>query len=149
MTSTPPNQTNCQISQCRKQLRRVTRAHPAGVLAHAHVTNVMQAVLDRPMLPGEFQQLMRVSAQAGQAGDRQHDFKRRYAIDCALACDAANLFSAGPAKPRRKLCQCFEGSCFQTAVAFILRCGRLQIVPPRHCLRRGKQARRTRPAAPV
>lgn len=144
-----PNQSYRQVAQRGKILRRMAGANPASVLSHAHVTNIMQPVLNRPVLAAERQQPLRIRSQTGQTGNRQHDFNRRFAFNRAFPRDAANLLNARPGKPRRKVCQRFDASHFDAAVAFVMRRGGLQVLTARHGLLRGKQARRTRPVSLV
>jgi hypothetical protein len=72
------------------------RGGTAGVLAAGHVADVMQAVLDAPMVARQLQQAGGGSLGAPQAGDSIDGLDALLVADRAAAFEAADLLHARP-----------------------------------------------------
>jgi hypothetical protein len=62
-----------EVTQAGHDLRAGPGAQLGGVLGEGHVTDVVQAVLDRPVPPQEVGEAGRAGLGMGEAGDRVHD----------------------------------------------------------------------------
>ena len=91
-------QVDDRIPQGRQHLRGGSRPHPARVLAHGHVADVVQSVLDLPVVAEEDQEGGRVRSLRRAARDPVHHLHRRLAPDCPLPRDAEPF----PLRPHRQ-----------------------------------------------
>ena len=121
----------------------VGRGGAAGVLAAGHVADVMQAVLDTPMVARQLQQASGVGCGTGQAGDGIDGLGALLAADGAAAFEAADLPQSRPGgemsvEARRAL----QAPDLDAAVALVDRLDAVEVRRRRPLGRGGNPARR-------
>src|SRR5215207_1210881 len=127
-----------------------TGADAASILGEGDVADVVEPVLDAPMVPGEAQQALRRGRLGRQAGDEVDDLGAGLAGDLAPALDAGHLGEARPGQIGDDLAADRDLAGLDAAVALLHRLGPGDIGP--RLLTGGKRRRRRwrcRDAAPA
>jgi hypothetical protein len=91
-----PHDGQAGIAESGQGLWAVATPGPTGIFAKGHIPMAMKEIFDRPMVPGQGEQLSGARAAARQAGDGMDDFNRGLAFHGAFPRDPADLSRARP-----------------------------------------------------
>jgi hypothetical protein len=116
------------------RLRRAAGAGPdaTAVLEEGHVADIVQPVLDGPVVSDELEQLLRRGLIGRQTGDEIGDLDTFPALDPASARDPGDLGQARPGEIGNDLPAHRDAAGFDTAMALVERLGKAQIRRVRH-----------------
>lgn len=137
-------QRNHGIPEGRQVLGCVSAANAAGVFVEDHVADVVQAVLDTPMVAPPGKQPGRPRLLARHTGDGVFDLGRLLAAAARGAGESTDLGRTGPVEMSAETVRDLQPSMLAAAVLFVGCFGRLKMRDALVFGRRGKKPPETR-----